>query len=122
MTGVATDRRSGDRSRPLGITILCLVAGAIPVATILFVPLVFVESPPLALGASVFSIAQLVLVYGLWSLHSWAWAWGLIALASNAVLSLLTTDTLLAATISSLLLVYLWSVRPQYRRARGAPA
>jgi len=101
-------------SPPLGIKILCIIASIFPIISLLLVPFVVIDAPILAVGETIISITQLIVIYGIWHMVSWGWFWGMITLGFNALTSIVV-GYVIGLTVSLLLLVYLLSLRPYYR-------
>ncbi|APX95854.1 hypothetical protein [Natronorubrum daqingense] len=99
---------------PVGIRLLCLVAAAFPILLLAMVPFLVLEAPLFAVGGAIVSVLQLLLLLGLWTLQSWAWSWGLLALALNSLISIHDGNPL-GLTLSLILLIYLWSHRSTFR-------
>jgi len=78
---------------PLGIKIYCLVAGFVGVLTLIQV-LALVGSPASTLGIllSALAVAYLVLLWGLWTLRSWAWLLAMVNFALSGLISVSQRD------------------------------
>jgi len=99
---------STGRSPPLGIKIIC-VLGALGGGLGLFGSLVLLGASPLVgLFALVISIAQLIVVVGLWNLRSWAWSLALVVYGLGALGDVLEGD-ILGLLISLIVIGYLLS-------------
>ena len=111
----ATHSRS--RDRPLGVTILCLVAG-LGAALSLLGSLGRLATPsPLAIvglvGLAV-AAGKLLIIYGLWNMERWGYRWALALYALGALLSLVRFD-LLGLAVDVLVVVYLTSKADHFR-------
>jgi hypothetical protein len=114
---MSSTHRSRSRSRPLGITILCLlgfigaflsffsllgmIGGGGPFAIVGLVSLTIV-------------VGKAVVLYGLWTLQHWGYKWALRLYALSAVLDLLTLS-LLALIIDLLIVAYIASKADYFR-------
>jgi hypothetical protein len=120
------------RSRPVGVTVLVILAGFMSVIEIVgsFLGLSATGFTAIFLGDFVGLFGDLFLVipivvgivgifvaYGLWGLKSWAWVWTFLWIVLSIILSIFSGD-LLSAGIESVLLVYLWIVREHFQIAK----
>ena len=81
-------------STPLGVKIIC-VLGAIGGVFGLFGSLVmFGVSPVLGLFSLVLSVLQIVVVFGLWNLRSWAWTLAMISYGLSILFNLVDFNVL----------------------------
>jgi hypothetical protein len=123
--------------RPLGVTILAVLAAILGVLGI-FAGLVLVglssATADLALGLGgfvailglitiVLSVLDLVLAYGLWGLKPWAWMLGIVLEIVGIVLNILefrsasASSTVVSIVIAGVIIYYLY--QPHVRRAFG---
>lgn len=111
---------SATGSPPLGIKIICAlgVLGAILVFVI-SLQLVALGGPGVPLGGLFIglTVAYLVVIYGLWTMQSWGWTWGMIVFVFGAILELLQFE-IISLFISIVIIVYLYSKRDLYREQR----
>jgi hypothetical protein len=102
---------------PLGIKIYCVIVSLIILfGIIVSLGLMSMGGPGAALGTVFlgFFIAYLIVLYGLWTLKSWGWTWGMILLLVGLLDHLFSGD-FVGIVISALLIAYLWSKREYYR-------
>lgn len=131
----------GGQARPLGVTILAVLAliggvfGVLAGITIVFLGGIAATITGalgtivalLGLFLLVLSIVELALAYGFWMLRPWAWQLGFILEVLNValvVLQLLTggasiTNLVITLVVAGIILYYLNT--PDVRRAFGAP-
>jgi hypothetical protein len=111
----ATPSRS--QTAPLGIKALCVLSGMM---SVIAAGLSFAIAGQggafvlLGLLVLVLSVAQVVVLIGLWTLQSWAWSWALVLYGLNVLLRFFQSD-LLGAAISFVIIGYLVSKEEYYR-------
>lgn len=108
-------RRSPDR--PLGITILCVVAGLGALKSIVASLGMLGTPSPFAVFGLVglaLAVGKLVILYGLWNMAAWGYRWALAIYAVGALLSLVQFDVL-GLLIDVLVVVYLTSKADRFR-------
>lgn len=105
------------RDRPLGVTILCVVAGLGALASLLGSLGMLGSASPFAL-VGLFGLAlaagKLAVVYGLWTLQEWGYKWALAIYALGALLSLVQFD-IVGLLIDVLVVVYLTTKADHFR-------
>lgn len=112
----ASSKTSSADTAPLGIKIICVVFGLVsvfglfPSLGILFHGRVFA---PIGILLLAYFIGLLVVLYGLWTLQSWAWPWALVFLGTDALIKLVTVNVL-GLLISFIVLVYIVSKEDHY--------
>ena len=111
------------RSAPLGIKILC-VLGALGAVGSLFRGLGALFTSPLGfiIGTViiVLAVAKFVVVWGLWTLKSWAWTLTIVVYGLGLLMSVLKLLTgnlfaIISIIIGALLLAYVYSKRHYYK-------
>lgn len=103
------DNRGQRRRRPLGITLLCVLASlGVVVGFLGSLGLMAAGGPGPVLGLLVLglTVARAVVIYGLWTLQYWGYKWSIIVYGFGAVLDLFRGQ-LLGVLISILIVVYL---------------
>ncbi|GAA0246464.1 hypothetical protein ACFFQF_05485 [Haladaptatus pallidirubidus] len=111
------------QSAPLGIKILCIL-GAISGIFGIFGGLGTLFSSPFGIVvgtlAIAFSLAKLVVVWGLWTLQSWAWMLTVVVYGIGLLLDVLNLMTgnlfaIFSIIVGGLLLAYVYSKHDYYR-------
>lgn len=74
------------RKRPLGITIIAILIAIFGIFSIITGIIALSITLPLAVISLILGVAQLVVVYGLWTLKKWAF-WATIVIEALTVLS-----------------------------------
>lgn len=114
-TSPSRARRS---SAPLGIKLVC-VLGAVGAVVGLFGGLVGLGAGGAAFVIGTFAIglsaAQLVVVWGLWTLQSWAWTLALLFFGFDLLVDLVGGNVL-GALVAGVILVYVFSQGHRYGR------
>lgn len=70
---------------------------------------------------------QFVLLWGLWTVRSWAWTWSMVLYGLNLVLQVLNlavgnVEYVLAIPVTGAIVWYLYSKRSLYRESRSTAA
>lgn len=108
---------SRSRSRPLGITVLCIL-GFVGVFFSLFRMLgVMGSASPFAvlgLFGLALAVGKGVVLYGLWTLQQWGYKWALVFYGLSALFDLVSFS-LLALLIDLLVVAYLMSKADHFR-------
>lgn len=108
---------SRSRSRPLGITVLC-VLGFVGVFFSFFSMLGVMGSggpfAVLGLFGLVLVVGKGVVLYGLWTLQQWGYKWALVFYGLSAILDLLSLS-ILSLIIDVLIVLYLMSTADHFR-------
>lgn len=105
---------SAKPSTPLGIKIICVLGGIGGVLGLFGSLAMFGISPILGLFALVLSIVQIVVVFGLWELRSWAWTLAMISYAIGLVFDLIGVN-IIGLLIGIVLIAYLSSKSHLFR-------
>ncbi|WP_158059058.1 hypothetical protein [Halorussus halophilus] len=107
----------GRRSRPLGVTIICLV-GFLSAFFSLFKLLgVMGTGGPAAvfgLVGLVLLVGKVIVLFGLWTLQKWGYTWSVLLYSLSALLNLVTFSVF-GLVIDVLLVVYLMSKADHFR-------
>ncbi|WP_459193506.1 hypothetical protein [Halosimplex sp. J119] len=106
-------RSAVSRTRPLGVTIICILAGLGALLGLLGSVVILGANPLLGLFTFVVSVGQLVAVVGLWNLHTWGWSLGVALYGLSGLIDLVTVDPF-GAVISAIIVLYLFTKRPLF--------
>jgi hypothetical protein len=124
--GMATTRFTygrNSRAVPLGIKIICVI-GALRAVFGLFGGFTAFFSSPLGFVVGgivvVLALAKLVVVWGLWTLQSWAWTLTMVVWGFGFLMDVLRLFTgnlaaIFGIVIGGLLLAYVYSKREYYK-------
>lgn len=116
------------RSAPLGIKVLCGVSGLFALLSVLGGLALLASGSGLGFGLGllvlVLSGLQFVLLWGLWTVRSWAWTWSMVLYGLNLVLGVLnlligSPEYVLGVLITAAIMWYLYSKRSLYRDSRS---
>jgi len=105
---------SSQPSPPLGIKIICVLGALGGIFGLLGSLVMLGASPLLGLFALVISAAQLVVVFGLWNLRSWAWTVAMVVYGLGALGDILGGNVV-GLLISLIVIVYLLSKSHLFR-------
>lgn len=118
------------RGAPLGIKVICIL-GFLGVGLGLLMGLGLMAYGGLGVLLGMFvmglSVAQLGVIYGLWTVQPWGWTAGVALYALNVVLQLLNVvmgqaSAILGVIISAGILAYIYSKRDVYKSSdRSVP-
>ncbi|ERG87956.1 MAG: hypothetical protein J07HX5_00097 [halophilic archaeon J07HX5] len=111
-----TDSATTVTTAPVNIKIYCVIVALVSLIGVGLSLKTISTSGPTGGFGMVFlgsSAANLVVLYGLWTLKSWSWTWAMVLFFFDAVINLFP-GSLAGTIINAVFIGYLWSKRDYY--------
>ena len=117
MSATTHSHNTGNKSAPIGIKIICILGAIVSVFTFFISLRIFAAGGPfvsLGLLFMFLTVAYVVVLYGLWTVQSWGWTWGMIIFIFGIIMNLFELD-IIGILIGVVIVGYLYSKREFYR-------
>ena len=117
MSTLNSSANAGNKSAPLGVKIICILGVIVSIFTFFMSLRIFAAGGPFVSLGLLFiflTFAYLVVLYGLWTVQSWGWTWGMIVFVFGAITNLFELN-IVGLIFSFVIIGYLYSKRGYYR-------